>query len=92
MAPRYPSNPHRVTLDLDPITSDALTLAAKARTKGDRQRLAYQLVQQGLGIGVSMPPAAAPTDPADDDDMTHAVRRGLAAIDNLNRNKPKGNA
>lgn len=68
MAPRYPArtaNPNRVTLDLDPITSDALTNAAKAG-KTDRQRLAYELIQRGLGISTSAPIAAQPTEAPSD--------------------------
>jgi hypothetical protein len=68
MAPRYPTrsaNPNRVTLDLDPITSDALTDAAKAG-KSTRQRLAYELIQRGLGLATSAPIAAQPAEPASD--------------------------
>lgn len=84
--PRYPKNPNRVTLDFDPITSDALTSAAKLH-KCTRERLAYEFVQRGLGIGVSVPAAPAPA--PEPDDHTRNMQRGLDAI---RSHKPQGSA
>lgn len=82
---RATANPNRLTLDLDPITGDALTGQAKAR-KLDRHRLAYELIQQGLGISTTAPIAGSPP-PEPEDDATRLMRRGLAGIKNY---KPEG--
>lgn len=81
MPSRFPANPYRVTLDLDPLTSDALTQAAKAG-QSTRHRLAYELVQRGLGLGAMTLPDAATAAP-EPDPFTRSLQRGLADLDRL---------
>lgn len=76
MPQRYPTNPHRLTLNFDPITSAALTQAAKA-AKCNRDELVYRIVQQALGIGMTAPPA---TDAKPADELPDRMGDQLARI------------